>query len=104
MSNAKFETGTVLITKAINNVMNESPVFSTLCQVLLDRHKKGDWGDLVEEDIETNEDALLNEGRILSSYLLSDAVKKQISVNEEKVWIITEWNRSATTILFPTDY
>ncbi len=58
------------------------------------RHQSGDWGDLCEEDIQTNNDAYLYGGRIFSSYL----------VGENKIWIITEADRSATTILLPSEY
>ena len=61
----------------------------------LDRHVKGDWGELDEEDRQANDDALIDGSRILSSYRLS---------NGTKIWIITEWDRSATTCLLPEDY
>jgi len=61
---------------------------------LLTRHQTGDWGDLEDEDKEANEEALVNNTRIFSSY----------SVAEYKVWIITEADRSLTTFLMPTDY
>lgn len=55
----------------------------------------GDWGDLCEEDRQANEDALNRDLRLLSSY--SDR-------NGTKFWIITEADRSLTTILLPEDY
>lgn len=61
---------------------------------LLQRHHTGDWGDLDASDKETNQQALTNGLRILSSYQCGD----------EKIWIITEGDRSATTILTPSDY
>ena len=62
---------------------------------LLRRHVSGDWGDLCREDIEANRLALAVDARILSADTLSD---------ETKVWVITEADRSATTILLPSDY
>ena len=59
------------------------------------RHQHGDWGDLVEEDKKANEAAVQDGSRILSAYHLSTGVK---------IWVITEWNRSATTVLLPSDY
>ena len=59
------------------------------------RHIKGDWGELVEEDRQANDDALVDGSRILSSYRLS---------NGTKIWIVTEWDRSATTCLLPSEY
>jgi len=61
---------------------------------LLHRHQTGDWGDLNEIDREVNEDALVTHSRILSSYLFG----------QDKIWIITEADRSLTTILLPQDY
>lgn len=62
---------------------------------LLARHIHGDWGNLSVEDLAANELALLTGKRLLSSYTLPDG---------EKVWIITEADRSATTILLPDEY
>lgn len=62
---------------------------------LLKRHQQGDWGDLCDEDREMNELALSDGSRIFSAYKVS---------NEERVWVVTEWDRSATTILLPSEY
>jgi hypothetical protein len=62
--------------------------------LLLARHRSGDWGVLDEYDHKENELALKLEWRIVSSY----------SVGEGRVWIITEANRSYTTILLPEEY
>ena len=61
----------------------------------LQRHVTGDWGDLCEEDKNENEFSLKNELRILSAYTLRTGVK---------IWVITEADRSATTILLPDEY
>lgn len=62
---------------------------------LLGRHLVGDWGDVCEEDAQANADALAAGGRLLSVYRLPDG---------QKVWIITEADRSATTLLLPSEY
>lgn len=59
------------------------------------RHVRGDWGDVCEEDAEANEQALQDGSRILSSY--------RTKLNE-KLWIITEADRSSTCILRPSEY
>ena len=59
------------------------------------RHAKGDWGNVCEEDKRLNDRALERDERVLSSYELSDGTE---------VWIITEWDRSATTLLLPIEY
>lgn len=61
----------------------------------LARHAAGDWGDLSPADAEENELSLKNGWRLLSSYRSREGVK---------FWIITEADRSATTILLPEDY
>lgn len=60
----------------------------------LQRHRQGDWGDVCTEDKQANDDALKHGDRILSAY----------AINGKKIWIITEWDRSVTTILFPDEY
>ena len=62
---------------------------------LLVRHAAGDWGDLDAEDKQLNELALQDGGRIFSSYCFAGSTK---------VWIITEADRSATTVLLPEEY
>ena len=64
-------------------------------RVLLRRHMVGDWGDLDEEDRLLNEQAVHVGTRIISSYTLQDG---------EKVWVITEADRSGTTLLLPEEY
>ena len=63
--------------------------------VLLTRHVTGDWGDLDDEDKKENELSLEKGYRLLSSYKLATG---------EKLWIITESDRSVTTILRPNEY
>lgn len=62
---------------------------------LLRRHQCGDWGDLDAEDKQSNQSALSNGSRIFSAYQVAEAVK---------FWVITEADRSATTILLPEEY
>jgi hypothetical protein len=62
---------------------------------LLTRHLCGDWGDLCPEDHAQNDLALVAGLRVMSCYALTGNVK---------VWVITEWDRSLTTVLLPTDY
>lgn len=61
---------------------------------LLQRHIIGDFGDLCEEDEKQNKLAIKHDMRVLSSYL----------VDGQEVWVITEADRSSTTILLPGDY
>jgi hypothetical protein len=61
----------------------------------LSRHLRGDWGDLDEEDKTENELSLKYGLRLLSSYQVSES---------EKLWVITEADRSVTTLLLPAEY
>lgn len=61
----------------------------------LRRHVAGDWGDISPEDRPLNDAALLHGERLLSAYADSKGTK---------YWIITEADRSATTILLPDEY
>lgn len=63
--------------------------------VLFARHQSGDWGDLCSEDLEANENALQHGGRLFSAYDLP---------TDTRVWVITESDRSATTLLTPMEY
>jgi hypothetical protein len=62
---------------------------------LLRRHERGDWGEIDPEDRGRNEEALKEGAQIFSVYRLSDGTK---------VWIITEADRSVTTLLLPDEY
>jgi hypothetical protein len=63
---------------------------------LLDRHVAGDWGEVPPEDARENERSLKYGFRIVSSY--------PVGVSGERVWIITEADRSSTCLLLPTEY
>ena len=87
-----FLLGSIVATPGALAIFNEKVEASI--NHYIHRHQSGDWGDLCEEDIQANNNAYLHGGRILSSYL----------VGESKIWIITEADRSATTILLPSEY
>lgn len=61
----------------------------------LSRHARGDWGDLCEDDRQENALSLREGFRLFSSYTLSTG---------QKLWIITEHDRSVTTLLLPLEY
>lgn len=62
---------------------------------LLARHQAGDWGDVSPQDLRANELALQRGYRLLSSYTLAKGVR---------IWVITEADRAATTLLLPSEY
>jgi len=59
------------------------------------RHVHGDWGELCQEDAQLNDEALVDGSRILSAYTTNDG---------EKIWLITEADRSSTCLLLPSEY
>lgn len=89
---SKFDFGRVVTTTTLANYC-EKKGFSMLPYLI--RHANGDWGDVCKEDWKSNDEALKNGLRLLSEYKLPD---------DRRIWIITEWDRSATTLLFPEDY
>lgn len=89
---ARFHLGRTVATPGALAALEES--HQSPAQ-FLSRHIAGDWGDLDPDDRQANEDALLHGNRLLSSYQTS---------NSQKLWIITEADRSATTLLLPDEY
>lgn len=74
--------------------LNALAAFGLLPQTLLDRHYACDWSELEPHDQQQNAWALLNGERILSRY----------TIQEQRFWILTERDRSVTTILLPSEY
>lgn len=92
MSAARFPLGRCLMTPGAATAFTEAN--ENLFDYLR-RHVTGDWGDLDEDDREMNERALQEGLRLMSAYHLSTGVK---------IWVITEWDRSCTTLLIPSEY
>lgn len=91
---ALFSLGRVVATPGALELLGEEGVtpFS-----LLSRHVSGDWGDVCSEDWKMNDRDLREGERLFSVYELDDA-------RGPRVYIITEWDRSVTTILLPSEY
>ena len=93
---AKFDLGNVLATNGVYAMVGHDIKFSQFVAKSFERHCNGDWGDLGEEDKRANDFALRNgDDRLFSKYKFD----KEIAI-----YIITEWDRSYTTILFPDEY
>lgn len=91
----KFNSGRLLMTRGVNDLVAENTEFAKHVHLSIKRHLAGDWGDLSDNDRIANEVALQEGERLLSAY-----TKEGLP----KIWIITEWDRSATTVLFPDEY
>jgi hypothetical protein len=102
----KFHLGQVLSTPTISHAMSISPIFAKFLATSLERHQNID-SDVCKDDQELNKSAVIDGGRIFSSYKISDKLKDII--DSDKIWIITEatnheGNRRYTTILLPSEY
>jgi hypothetical protein len=86
---SKFELGQLVSTPGALALDGQFLVDS------LARHVQGDWGDVCDEDKASNDAALEAGERLLSAYTTKGGVK---------LWIITEWDRSVTTCLLPSEY
>lgn len=87
-----FGLGHVVATQGAVNALKQT---GTSPFELLARHQRGDFGELTDEDYLHNVLGVVTHGRILSSYSLAPDVK---------LWVITEADRSVTTILHPSEY
>lgn len=92
LSQAKFSPGQIVATPGSLAAMNEH---GCLPQSLLARHLACDWGHVGKDDAGLNDHAVQCGDRLLSSYVIAPKVT---------IWLITEWDRSATTFLLPSEY
>ena len=88
---ALFQLGQLVATPGALDLLDCAAVNAA---ELIYRHQHGDWGNVPAEDAEENVRSVANGWRILSSY----------GVGGETLWIITEADRSATTLLLPDEY
>lgn len=98
---AIFRFGQIICTASVNADIERKPGYGAEVENCLLRHLSGDWGDLCKDDAEMNNEAIKaeQEGKptdsLYSSYKLNDGTD---------LWIITECDRSVTTILYPEEY
>jgi hypothetical protein len=96
----KFQLGKTVQTQGIAHTTQNDPVFAHNIQAIFSRYCKGDWGDLCDDDKKMNDDAVtMGNDRILASYNVPTA-----QADTKKVYIITEYDRSVTTVLFADEY
>lgn len=92
MMAARFPPGQIVATPGALLALQEA---GETPAVLLRRHLVGDWGEVDEHDAQENERSLQDGCRLLSAYTLSTGTR---------LWIITEADRSSTTLLLPSEY
>ncbi|MBC7949007.1 MAG: hypothetical protein H7Y42_14070 [Chitinophagaceae bacterium] len=91
----KYNPGQLVMTRDVNDMMTNNEEFASHVRLSVIRHMAGDWGDVSDGDRVANELALQEGDRLFSVY---------IKEGLPKLWIITEWDRSVTTALFPDEY
>lgn len=84
----------LVFTRGVNSEVANDIKFAKFVANSLKRHQRHDWGDICEEDKQANDEALKAGDRLFSAY----------KNGEDKIWIITEADRSVTTVLFPDEY
>lgn len=88
----KFELGHIVATPAALESLRESGQDGS---EFLNRHVRGDYGEMPTEDVSANDEAIRDGARVMSAYT---------TLNGKKLWVITEADRSVTTLLLPEDY
>jgi hypothetical protein len=92
----RFKMGKLVWTAGVNDKVAENLYFAKYVTDCLARHGRGDWGDLDDHDKAENEYALRKgDLRLFSAYEKAGL---------PKIWVITEADRSVTTVLFPEEY
>lgn len=94
MLKPSFPIGKIYLTRGVNDMIAEDVAFAAFVLKSIQRHCAKDWGDLTSDDKQANDMALVEGTRILSAYIQE----------AYKIWIITEADRTTTTILFPEEY
>lgn len=90
----KVNTGKIYLTSSVNYAMENSIQFATNLQDAIERYLQGDWGVCCEEDKIMNDQAQQIGDRIVAKY----------ETCFDPIFIITEWDQSATTVLFCKEY
>jgi hypothetical protein len=85
-----FALGGIFATPGVLEAVQHVELTAALC-----RHASGDWGNVCQDDWKANEEALTEDLRLFSVYISSSGTK---------FWIITEADRSVTTLLLPSEY
>lgn len=90
-----INVGHVLVTREVADLAGERRAFGAFVQRSLDRHRQGDWGEMPESDKHLNDRGLERNLQLFSTYE---------SEGFPEIWIITEADRSYTTVMFPDEY
>lgn len=96
-----FEMGKIVTTCGVASKMQNDLLFRVGVQQALANHSNGDWGTLCDDDKALNDESVKadQEGRTTL-----DEIFSSYKIGEQEIWIITECDRSATTVLLPEEY
>ncbi len=86
--------GQLVMTRGVSELVSKDEQYRKAVGGCLERYTRQDWGDICDEDKKTNRASLKSQDRIVARY----------DIRPEPIYIITEWDRSVTTILFPREY
>ena len=100
MATIAFPYGQLYQTSRMFDAACEHRPFARFIRSCITRHLRGDWGDCCQEDRDRNDIALQGGDRLFSVY----EIPQGLFALESKIWIITEADRSYTTVLFPSEY
>lgn len=95
VSGGKFSLGQMVMTQGVASECETDQKFNDFVLTSIGRHTRGDWGNLSQGDKAENNYSLGKHLRLLSAYEMEGL---------PKIWIITEADRSVTTVLFPDEY
>ncbi len=95
-----FKLGAVLLTTGVSQLLNRDPDAMQTVLDCIEKHSGGDWGDLCEDDKRLNDDALEAERKGEATDRIFSAYETAVG----KLYVITEWDRTATTVLLPEEY
>lgn len=91
----KFKLGQTVMTRGIAQAIRENVAFGSEINKAFNRYVSGDWGELNQEDKEMNDLAVANN---------NDRIFAKYETSRDPIYIITEYDRSATTLLFCYEY
>ena len=95
---SKFQLGNLFASRTVAVTMEEQASFSAFVRQAIDRYLRCDWGEMSASDKQANDEAVSSgDARIFAAYDNPDHLSW-------KIWIITEADRSYTTIIFPNEY
>lgn len=95
-----FDIGKVVATKTVWDLMESNEAFKAFVSECLSRYILYDWGDIAKPEWELNDRCTAEDGRVIALYWIPDEIEETF---EDQFWIITEGDRSVTTLLVGSD-